>query len=71
MITALTVVGGAYVLAAFNEDYALVGRITSWIYLLGAIGICLMPTGVGGEIKEYQFIRTLEFYDTNRVTDFR
>ncbi|MBA63124.1 MAG: hypothetical protein CMJ76_12250 [Planctomycetaceae bacterium] len=52
VITALTVVGGAYILAAFNEDYALVGRITSWIYLLGAIGICLMPAGVGGEIKE-------------------
>ena len=52
VLTALTVVGGSYILAAFNEDYALVGRITSWIYLLGAIGICLMPKNVGGEIRE-------------------
>ena len=51
VITALTVVGGAYLLATFNEDYALVGRITSWIYLLGAIGICLMPKNVGGAIE--------------------
>ena len=35
-----------------NEDYALLGKIMSLIYLLGAIGICLMPKGVGGEIKD-------------------
>ena len=36
----------------FNEDYALLGRIMSLIYLLGAIGICLMPEGVGGTLED-------------------
>ena len=45
-------VAGAILIARFDEDYALLGRIMSLIYLLGAIGICLLPKGVGGEIKD-------------------
>ncbi len=52
IITALTVAGTAIFLEAFDNDYARIGQITSIIYLLGAIGICLMPKGVGGEIKD-------------------
>ena len=52
IITAVTVFAGAILIARFNEDYALLGRIMSLIYLLGAIGICLLPKGVGGEIKD-------------------
>lgn len=52
IITAITVFAGAILIARFNEDYALLGRIMSLIYLLGAIGICLLPKGVGGEIKD-------------------
>jgi len=28
------------------------GKIMSLIYLLGAIGICLLPKDVGGEIED-------------------
>jgi len=52
IITAFTVFAGAILIARFDEDYALLGRIMSLIYLLGAIGICLLPKGVGGEIKD-------------------
>jgi hypothetical protein len=52
ILTALTVAGTAIFLEAFNNDYARIGQITSFIYLLGAIGILLMPKGVGGEIKD-------------------
>jgi len=52
IITAVTVFAGAILIQRFNEDYALLGKIMSLIYLLGAIGICLMPKGVGGEIKD-------------------
>ena len=52
IITALTVFAGAILIDAFNEDYALLGKIMSLIYLLGAIGICLMPKGVGGDLKD-------------------
>jgi SHS family sialic acid transporter-like MFS transporter len=52
ILTALTVAGTAIFLEAFNNDYARIGQITSFIYLLGAIGILLMPKGVGGDIKD-------------------
>ncbi len=52
IITAVTVFAGAFLIQEFNEDYALLGRIMSLIYLLGAIGICLMPSGVGGSIED-------------------
>ena len=52
IITAITVFAGAILIARFNEDYALLGRIMSLIYLLGAVGICLLPKGVGGEIRD-------------------
>jgi MFS family permease len=52
IITAVTVFAGAFLIQEFNEDYALLGRIMSLIYLLGAIGICLMPSGVGGTIED-------------------
>ncbi len=48
----MTVFAGAILISKFNEDYALLGRIMSLIYLLGAIGICLMPSGVGGTIED-------------------
>ena len=52
IITAITVFATAMLVTQFNNDYALIGKLTSCIYLLGAIGICLMPKGVGGEIKD-------------------
>ena len=52
IITAVTVFAGAILIARFDENYALLGRIMSLIYLLGAIGICLLPKGVGGEIED-------------------
>ena len=52
IITAVTVFAGAILIEQFNEDYALLGRIMSLIYLLGAIGILLLPSGVGGEIED-------------------
>lgn len=52
ILTAFTVFAGSILIARFNEDYALLGRIMSLIYLVGAIGICLMPAGVGGEIED-------------------
>ncbi len=52
ILTALTVAGTAIFLEVFNNDYARIGQITSFIYLLGAIGILLMPKDVGGEIKD-------------------
>ena len=52
IITAVTVFAGAVLIQEFNENYALLGQIMSLIYLLGAIGICLMPSGVGGSIED-------------------
>ena len=52
IITAVTVFAGAFLIQMFDENYALLGRIMSLIYLLGAIGICLLPRGVGGEIED-------------------
>ena len=43
---------GALLIQMFDENYALLGRIMSLIYLLGAVGICLLPRGVGGEIED-------------------
>ena len=36
----------------FNNDFGAIGRLTSLIYLFGAIGILLMPKDVEGEIKD-------------------
>lgn len=52
IITAVTVFAGAILIQQFNEDYALLGKIMSLIYLLGAIGILLLPSGVGGKIED-------------------
>jgi len=52
IITAVTVFAGAILIARFDEDYAQLGRIMSLIYLLGAVGICLLPRDVGGEIRD-------------------
>lgn len=52
IITAITVFATALLITAFNNDYGMIGRVTSIIYLLGAIGICLVPRGVGGEIRD-------------------
>ena len=52
IITAITVFAGAILIAKFDEDYQLLGKIMSLIYLLGAIGICLLPKDVGGEIED-------------------
>lgn len=52
IITAITVFATALLITAFNNDYGMIGRITSIIYLLGAIGICLVPRGVGGAIRD-------------------
>ena len=52
IITAITVFAGAILIAKFDENYQLLGKIMSLIYLLGAIGICLLPKDVGGEIED-------------------
>ena len=52
IITAITVFATALLITAFNNDYGMIGRLTSMIYLLGAVGICLVPRGVGGEIRD-------------------
>ena len=52
IITAITVFVTATLIAHFNNDFQAIGRLTSLIYLLGAVGILLMPKGVEGEIKD-------------------
>tara|TARA_B110001454_G_scaffold206453_1_gene216882 strand:+ start:338 stop:1846 length:1509 start_codon:yes stop_codon:yes gene_type:complete len=52
IITAITVFVTAGLIAYFDNDFGQIGRITSLIYLLGAVGILLMPKGVEGEIKD-------------------
>ena len=52
IITALTVFITAELIAYFDNDFRQIGRITSLIYLCGAIGILLMPKGVEGTIKD-------------------
>ena len=52
IITAITVFVTAALITHFNNDFQAIGRVTSLIYLLGALGILLMPKGVEGEIKD-------------------
>ena len=52
IITAITVFVTATLIAHFNNDFQAIGRLTSLIYLLGAVGILLMPKGVEGKIKD-------------------
>lgn len=52
IITGIAVLLTPLLIASFNNDLSAIGKITSFIYLLGAIGICLMPKGVDGEIKD-------------------
>ena len=52
IITAITVFVPATLIAHFNNDFQAIGRLTSLIYLHGAVGILLMPKGVAGEIKD-------------------
>ena len=52
IITAITVFITSMLIVYFNTDFGAIGRLTSLIYLLGAIGILLMPKGVEGEIKD-------------------
>ena len=52
IITAITVFITAGLIAYFDNDFREIGRITSMIYLCGAIGILLMPKGVEGKIKD-------------------
>ncbi len=52
LLTAGTVLTTTVMLDYFNSDYGAIIRVTSFIYLLGAIGILLMPKGVEGEIKD-------------------
>ena len=52
IITAITVFITSMLMVHFENDFGAIGRVTSLIYLLGAIGILLMPKGVEGEIKD-------------------
>lgn len=52
IITAITVFITAGLITYFENDFRQIGRITSLIYLFGAIGILLMPKGVEGKIKD-------------------
>ena len=52
IITAVTVFITSMLIVYFNNDFGAIGRLTSLIYLFGAIGILLMPKDVEGEIKD-------------------
>ena len=52
IITAVTVFITSMLIVYFNNDFGAIGRLTSLIYLFGAVGILLMPKGVEGEIKD-------------------
>ena len=52
ILTATTVFATAILINYFENDYSLIGRITSLVFLLGAIGICLVPKGVAGKIQD-------------------
>ena len=52
IIPAVTVFITSMLIVYFNNDFGAIGRVTSLIYLFGAIGILLMPKGVEGEIKD-------------------
>jgi len=52
IIAAFGVVGAGSLMMAFNGDYAKVGQITSLIYLLGMIVICLAPDTSSRQLQD-------------------
>ena len=43
ILTALSIFGTGYILGSFNHDYAAIGRITSFVFLLGVVAIYFAP----------------------------
>ena len=52
IITAIKVFVTAGLIAYLDNDFRQSGRVTSLIYLFGAVEILLMPKGVEGKIKD-------------------
>jgi len=52
IITAIAVLITAELIVFYNNDFAAFGKVTTLVYILGAIGILLMPKGVEGKIKD-------------------
>ena len=52
IITAIKVFVTAGLIAYLDNDFRQIGRVTSLIYLFGAVEILLMPKGVEGKIKD-------------------
>lgn len=43
ILTALSIFGTGYVVGIFGNDYAVIGRVTSFVFLLGVVAICCTP----------------------------
>ena len=52
ILTAVAVLVTAELIVVFENDFAAFGKVTTLVYLLGAIGILLLPKGVEGKIKD-------------------
>lgn len=52
ILTAVTVFTTGALAAVFNEDYAVIGRVTSLVYLLGAVAIWLAPDTTRRQLED-------------------
>jgi len=52
ILTAVTVFTTGALAAAFNKDYAAIGRVTSLVYLLGAVAIWLAPDTTRRQLED-------------------
>ena len=52
ILTAVAVLVTAELIVVFENNFAAFGKVTTLVYLLGAIGILLLPKGVEGKIKD-------------------
>ncbi|MED5382291.1 MAG: MFS transporter [Verrucomicrobiota bacterium] len=52
ILTAVAVLVTAELIVVYNNDFAAFGKVTTLVYLLGAVGILIMPKGVEGKIKD-------------------
>ena len=44
--------GTGYVVGIFGNDYAVIGRVTSFIFLLGVVAICFTPDTSNRDMTE-------------------
>jgi cyanate permease len=52
ILTAVAVLITAELIVVFNNNFAAFGKVTTLVYLLGAIGVLLLPKGGEGKIKD-------------------